>query len=37
MMRNGQVSIIGLNTSSGHSTHFQVGGDTPKVKGKEFF
>ena len=22
---------------SGHSTHFYVGGDNPKVKGKEFF
>jgi hypothetical protein len=23
-------------TISGHSTHFQVGGDNPKVEGQEF-
>jgi len=23
--------------NSGHSTHFEVGGDNPKVEGQEFF
>ena len=28
---------IKLEIQSGHSTHFQVGGDNPKVEGQEFF
>jgi len=26
-----------IGASAGHSTHFQVGGDNPKVEGQEFF